>query len=216
MDTDAHELRESDLTETVIGSAFEISKVLGAGFLEKVYERALIRELMLRGVSAKAQVSFPVCYKGQYIGEYVADLVVEEKLIVELKCVDRFANDHLAQCINYPESFPSSGCSSDQLPTAPCGMEAHSRPVAMSNSPRCNEVLPRSCPNASATMLPSRIIRFIKLHSPGQKVTPTSACSSPALFKAPSAVAPLKRSGKMNLCRSTNTAARIVAISLKS
>jgi len=101
MDADAQELRESDLTETVIGSAFEISKVLGAGFLEKVYERALIRELMLRGVSAKAQVSFPVCYKGQYIGEYVADLVVEEKLIVELKCVDRFANDHLAQCINY-------------------------------------------------------------------------------------------------------------------
>jgi GxxExxY protein len=101
MDTDAHELRESDLTETVIGSAFEISKVLGAGFLEKVYERALIRELMLRGVSAKAQVSFPVCYKGQYIGEYVADLVVEERLIVELKCVDRLANEHLAQCINY-------------------------------------------------------------------------------------------------------------------
>ena len=100
-DTDAHELRNSDLTETVIGSAFEISQVLGAGFLEKVYERALIRELMLRGVSAKAQVSFPVCYKGQYIGEYVADLVVEEKLIVEFKCVDRPANDHLAQCINY-------------------------------------------------------------------------------------------------------------------
>jgi GxxExxY protein len=75
--------------------------VLGAGFLEEVYERALIRELAFRGVSAKAQVSFPVCYKGQYVGEYVADLVVEEKVIVELKCVDRFANQHLAQCINY-------------------------------------------------------------------------------------------------------------------
>ena len=68
---------------------------------EKIYERALIRELALRGVSAKAQVSFPVCYKGQYLGEYLADLVVEEKLIVELKCVDRFATEHLAQCINY-------------------------------------------------------------------------------------------------------------------
>ena len=55
----------------------------------------------MRGVSAKAQVSFPVCYKGQYVGEYVADLVVEEKVIVELKCVERFANEHLAQCINY-------------------------------------------------------------------------------------------------------------------
>ena len=62
----------------MIGSAFEIANVLGAGFLEKVYERALIRELALRGVRAEAQVSFPVCYKGQYVGEYMADLVVEE------------------------------------------------------------------------------------------------------------------------------------------
>ena len=57
MDTDAHGW-EPDLTEAVIGSAFEIANVLGAGFLEKVYERALIRELALRGVRAKAQVSF--------------------------------------------------------------------------------------------------------------------------------------------------------------
>ena len=100
MDTDAHG-SESDVREAVIGSAFEVANVLGAGFLEKVYERALLRELAFRGVSAKAQVSFPVCYKGQYVGEYVADLVVEEKVIVELKCVERFANEHLAQCINY-------------------------------------------------------------------------------------------------------------------
>jgi GxxExxY protein len=66
-----------------------------------VYERALLRELGLRGLSAKAQVSFPVCYKGQYVGEYMADLVVEEEIVVELKCVDRLANEHLAQCINY-------------------------------------------------------------------------------------------------------------------
>ena len=100
MDTDAHEW-ESDLTEVVIGAAFEVANVLGAGFLEKVYERALIHELALRGVSAKAQVSFPICYKAQYLGEYVADLVVGAKLIVELKCVDRLANEHLAECINY-------------------------------------------------------------------------------------------------------------------
>ena len=89
------------LTEGVIGSAFEVANVLGSGFLEKLYERALIRELALRRLSAKAQFSFPVCYKGQYIGEYVADLVVEEKLIVELKCVEHFVDQHLAQCINY-------------------------------------------------------------------------------------------------------------------
>jgi GxxExxY protein len=101
MHTDKQLESESELTEAVIGSAFEVANVLGAGFLEKVYERALIRELAFRGVSAKAQVSFPVCYKGQYIGEYVADLVIEEKVIVELKCVDRMTNEHLAQCINY-------------------------------------------------------------------------------------------------------------------
>src|SRR5882672_4909819 len=100
MDTDAHGW-EPDLTEAVIGSAFEVANVLGAGFLEKVYERALIRELALRGVSAKRQVSFPVSYKGQYVGEYIADLVIQEEVIVELKCVDSFANEHLAQCINY-------------------------------------------------------------------------------------------------------------------
>jgi len=77
------------------------SHELGAGFLEKVYERAMIHELAPRGVSAKAQVSFPISYKGQCLGEYLADLVVGEKVIVELKCVDRFANEHLAQCINY-------------------------------------------------------------------------------------------------------------------
>ena len=86
MDTDAH---GSDLTDGVIGSAFEIANVLGAGFLEKVYERAMVRQLALRGISAKSQVAFPVCYKGQHLADYV------------LKCVDRFANEHLAQCINY-------------------------------------------------------------------------------------------------------------------
>ena len=93
--------RESDVTEAIIGSSFEVANVLGAGFLEKVYERALVHELALRGVKAKAQVSFPVCYKGQRLAEYVADLIVDDKVIVELKCVDRFADEHLAQCINY-------------------------------------------------------------------------------------------------------------------
>jgi hypothetical protein len=58
--TDGHGW-ETDLTEAVIGSAFEVSKVLGAGFLEKVYERAMVREITLRGVSAKTQASFRIC-----------------------------------------------------------------------------------------------------------------------------------------------------------
>ena len=92
---------ESELTEMVIGSAFEVANALGAGFLEKVYERVLIHELTLRGISANSQVGFPVCYKGQNLGMYVADLVVADELIVELKCVERFTNEHFAQCINY-------------------------------------------------------------------------------------------------------------------
>jgi len=75
--------------------------VLDAGFLEKIYERAMIQELRLRGLAAKPQVTFPVCCKGQYLGEYLADLVGEQMLIVELKCVYRFANEHLAQCVHY-------------------------------------------------------------------------------------------------------------------
>jgi GxxExxY protein len=74
---------------------------LGAGFLEKVYERALLKELALRGIAARSQVGYPISYKGQCVGEYVADLVVEQRLVVEIKCVDRFADEHLAQCINY-------------------------------------------------------------------------------------------------------------------
>ena len=121
MDTDGHG-SEMDLTEGVIGSAFEVANVLGSGFLEKVYERALIRELSLRGLSAKAQVSFPVCYKDQYVGEYAADLVVEEKLIVELKCVEHFANEHMALEANRGaiyqllEGLRPSGGAAPQLP----------------------------------------------------------------------------------------------------
>jgi len=91
----------NDVAEKVIGAAYEVGNVLGAGFLEKVYERALTRELAMRGLRARAQASFPVAYKGHCVGEFVADLLVEDQLIVELKCVDRFASEHMAQCINY-------------------------------------------------------------------------------------------------------------------
>jgi GxxExxY protein len=94
----------ADLAEQVIGAIYEVSNVLGVGFLEKVYERALVRELALRGLKAETQVHFAVSYKGQSIGEYVADLVVEGDLVLELKCVDQFCNQHMAQCINYLKS----------------------------------------------------------------------------------------------------------------
>lgn len=89
------------IVETVIGAAYEVSNVLGAGFLEKVYERALMEEVNLRGLRASAQAPFPVAYKGKHVGTYSADLVVEGRLLVEVKCVEQFSNEHLAQCINY-------------------------------------------------------------------------------------------------------------------
>ena len=89
------------LTESVLGAVFEVSNTLGAGFLEKVYERALFKELGLRGIRVTNQASLPVIYKGHRVGEYFADLLVEDVLVVELKCVERLANEHTAQCINY-------------------------------------------------------------------------------------------------------------------
>jgi GxxExxY protein len=103
MNANEHESRTplDGIIEGVIGAAYEVSNVLGSGFLEKVYERALISELRLRGLKAKAQVLIPVSYKGVRVGEYQPDLLVEGQLIVELKCVECFANDHIAQCLNY-------------------------------------------------------------------------------------------------------------------
>ena len=95
MHTNSHESLDA-VIEKVIGAAYEVSTVLGAGFAEKVYERALSRELALRSLGVRSQVSYPVSYKGQCVGEYVADLLVEHQVLVELKCVDRFSNEHLA------------------------------------------------------------------------------------------------------------------------
>jgi GxxExxY protein len=89
------------LTERVLGAIFDVSNTLGAGFLEKVYQRALLTELRLRGIRATAEASFSVSYKGHSVGEYFADILVEDVLVVELKCAERLASEHTAQCLNY-------------------------------------------------------------------------------------------------------------------
>ena len=101
MDTDEHGLKPDPTVEVVVGAAFEVANVLGPGFLEKVYERALLQELRVRGVRARSQPSLPISYKGIRVGAYSPDLLVDERLIVELKCVETFSNEHIAQCINY-------------------------------------------------------------------------------------------------------------------
>jgi len=98
------------LTERVLSAVFEVANTLGAGFLEKVYERALLREFSMRGIKAVAQASFPVMYKGQCVGEYFADFHIEDVLIVELKCAERLANEHTAQCLNYLRASGRTVC----------------------------------------------------------------------------------------------------------
>ena len=100
MNTDEHGWINA-LTERVLGAVFEVSNTLGSGFLEKVYERALLMELGIRGIKAVPQVAFPVIYKGRCMGEYFADILVEDALVVELKCVEHLVNEHTAQCLNY-------------------------------------------------------------------------------------------------------------------
>jgi GxxExxY protein len=98
------------LTERVLGAVFEVSNSLGAGFLEKVYQRALLRELALRGIRAAAETSFVVTYKGHCVGEYFADILVEDVLVLELKCVERLASEHTAQCLNYLRASGRTVC----------------------------------------------------------------------------------------------------------
>ena len=88
-------------TETITGAAVEVSNSLGAGFLEKVYRRALAEELRLRGVLVEEEVRYRVVYKGKSVGEYVADWFVSGLVVVELKCSAGIANESVAQVLNY-------------------------------------------------------------------------------------------------------------------
>ena len=89
------------MTETIIGAAFNVHNSLGAGFLEKVYENALAHELRKQSVQVAQQYLCEVRYDEQVVGEYIADLVVEGSVLVELKAVNRLHDVHTAQCLNY-------------------------------------------------------------------------------------------------------------------
>lgn len=91
----------NELTYEINGAIFEVSKLPGAGFLEKVYENALIIELRSREIKALSQFLIAVKYKGKNVGEYFADIVVEDKVIIELKAIDKLQKIHEAQMLNY-------------------------------------------------------------------------------------------------------------------
>lgn len=91
----------SKLSQWIIGCAFTVSNALGVGFLEKVYENALVHEMRKQGLLVKHQHSIVVKYDGIVVGEYVLDILVEDSVIVELKHAKAIDDVHLAQCLNY-------------------------------------------------------------------------------------------------------------------
>lgn len=91
----------NDLTYKINGAIYEVNRVLGSGFLEKVYENALIEELKDIGLKAENQVPINVRYKGKDVGEYYADIIVENTVIIELKAIDSLQKIHEAQLLNY-------------------------------------------------------------------------------------------------------------------
>lgn len=85
----------------MIGCAFDVIKELGSGFLESVYEKALLLALKQKGLSAVAQQPLSVMFRGENVGDFFADLVVEQKVLIELKAVKALIPEHQSQLINY-------------------------------------------------------------------------------------------------------------------
>lgn len=101
MDTDTNSLAESDLTERVIGVYYSVYNELGNGFLESVYESALALALRDHGLSLQQQAPLRVDFRGRSVGEFRADLLVEGRLIIEIKAVSRLVEAHEMQLVNY-------------------------------------------------------------------------------------------------------------------
>ncbi len=91
----------SDISDRIIRAFYNVYNKLGYGFLEKVYENSLVIELAELGLSASAQVPIKVSYKEYLVGEYFADIIVNNCIIVELKAAENLCEEHEAQLLNY-------------------------------------------------------------------------------------------------------------------
>jgi len=94
-------MKYEDITEKIIKAFYTVYKTLGYGFLEKVYERAMMIELKKLGLNCMSQVQIKVFYANQIIGDYVADIIVENKILVELKAIKHLSKQDEAQLLNY-------------------------------------------------------------------------------------------------------------------
>jgi GxxExxY protein len=94
-------MKHEALTKQIIGAFYDVYNALGYGFLERVYENAMTIELRKRGLRVTTQAPINVYYDGEVVGDYVADMIVEDKVIVELKAVRQLQTTHEAQLLNY-------------------------------------------------------------------------------------------------------------------
>lgn len=101
---DNFEMRDEELNEVsgrIIGAAYAVSNFLGCGFLEKVYENALVHEMRKGGLHVEKQVALQVFYDGVVVGNYFADVIVENTIILELKVAEAIEKSHMSQALNY-------------------------------------------------------------------------------------------------------------------
>jgi GxxExxY protein len=91
----------NEITQKIIGCAFEVSNTLGIGFVEKVYENALVHLIRKAGLKVVQQYPIKVTFDGILVGEFIADLLVEDRVLIELKAASMLVNEHTAQALNY-------------------------------------------------------------------------------------------------------------------
>ena len=101
MNTDQHGLKHENLTDRIIGIFFDVYNELGYGFLESVYERTMLVALQNAGLKAERQVAVPVWFRGMQIGDFQADLLLENTIFLELKAARTLDKAHEAQLLNY-------------------------------------------------------------------------------------------------------------------
>lgn len=101
---------DDPMSEKIIQCAFSVCNGLGHGFLEKVYEKAMVYEMRKGGIPFQQQAGIKVFYDGQEIGQFYADFLVDNRIVVELKAAKAIENGHIAQCLNYLRASGSVTC----------------------------------------------------------------------------------------------------------
>ena len=101
MNTDYQDFKYRELTERIINVFYKVYNKLGYGFLEKIYENAMMLELKKEGITSASQSPIRVLYEDEIIGEYYADILVDNKVIIEIKVSRRLVNENEAQLLNY-------------------------------------------------------------------------------------------------------------------